>query len=103
MKKIVPFETILEEKLEVAQGEMVLPPLLSIYEVCDYLGLGRTLVSEMLRKGEIPHTKIRNRVRIFATDLRAYLDKRKVGEIAPKKERRADELHKLFYSELVNE
>ena len=79
MTKIISFKTNLAEKLEKAQQpEMILPPLLSFQEVCDYLGLGHTIVSDMIKKGEIPHTRARNRIRVFATDLRAYLESRRV-------------------------
>jgi len=79
MEKFIPFETSLNEKIEMSQNTMILPPLLSFNEVCEYLGLGHTIVSDMIKKGEIPHTRARNRIRVFATDLRAYLDGRRVG------------------------
>jgi excisionase family DNA binding protein len=78
LKKIVPFSTKLVEKLEESQNDMILPPLLSFEEVCEYLGLGHTIVSQMIKKGEIPHTRARNRIRVYATDLKEYLDKRRV-------------------------
>lgn len=79
MKKIIPFSTNLAEKLDESKPEAILPPLLSFEEVCEYLGLGHTIVSAMIKKGEIPHTRARNRIRVYATDLRLYLDSRKVG------------------------
>ena len=82
MKNVIPFTARIEEKLEIgSRPEPILPPLLSVEEVCTYLGLGRTIVTEMLRKGEIPHTRARNRIRVYATDLRAYLDSRKIGNV----------------------
>ncbi len=77
VEKVVPFNSNLAEKLEnMQQSEMtsILPPLLSIDEVCKYLGLGKTIVYEMIRKHEIPHLRIRNRIRISAADLKEYLD-----------------------------
>lgn len=72
--KIIPINSATAENLEVKQLESILPPLLSIQEVCDYLSLGQTKVREIIRKGEIPHTRVRSRIRIFATDLRDYLE-----------------------------
>lgn len=51
-----------------------LPTLLSVEEVCEYLGLGKTTVYEMTRTGELPSIKIRNRIRISSEDLREYLE-----------------------------
>lgn len=52
----------------------VLPALLSMKELCKYLGLGRTTMTYMLQRGEIPHIKIKGKIRVFATDLREYLN-----------------------------
>lgn len=51
-----------------------LPTLLSVEEVCEYLGLGKTTVYEMIRTRELPSIKIRNRIRISSEDLREYLE-----------------------------
>ncbi len=59
---------------KITDKDRILPPLLSIVEVCEYLHLGETKVREMIRLGEIRHTRVRSRIRVFATDLRAYLD-----------------------------
>lgn len=79
MKKIIPFTASPAEKLDESKSELILPPLLSFNEVCEYLGLGHTIVSKMIKIGEIPHTRARNRIRVYATDLRAYLDSNKIG------------------------
>ena len=79
MNKLVSFDAEAAEKIDLSINDMILPPLLSFQEVCEYLGLGHTIVSEMIRKGEIPHTRARNRIRVYATDLRAYLDSRRVA------------------------
>jgi excisionase family DNA binding protein len=77
---IIPFKAATAKKLE-AQPDLYLPPLLSIEDVRDYLGLGKTVVYEMIRSGELPHIRIRNRVRVSADDLRAYIDRhRKEGQ-----------------------
>jgi excisionase family DNA binding protein len=57
-----------------------LPPLLSIPEVCAYLGLGQTVVREMIRKGEIPHIRIRSRIRVSADDLQRYVERNRAGK-----------------------
>lgn len=81
MKKVVSFNSNLAEKIEaIEQDTMILPPLLSFQEVCDYLGLGHTIVSKMIQSGEIPSTRARNRIRVFATDLMVYLESRKTKE-----------------------
>ena len=77
MAKIIEFDISTEEKMQKLQ-DIILPPLLSFKEVCEYLGLGHTIVSDMIAKGEIPSTRARNRIRVFATDLRDYLDSRRV-------------------------
>lgn len=51
-----------------------LPTLLSVEEVCEYLGLGKTTVYEIIRTRELPSIKIRNRIRISSEDLREYLE-----------------------------
>lgn len=77
MGKVIAFTADIEDKMSPAIPVMILPPLLSFEEVCQYLGLGHTIVSEMIKNGEIPHTRARNRIRVYATDLRAYLDSRR--------------------------
>ena len=73
--KVIPFESksSLAKNLD-SQPDM-LPPLLNINEVCEYLGLGKTIVYEMIRKGEIPHIRIRSRIRVSAADIQEYLKK----------------------------
>ena len=70
----MPYNSTLNEKMEMSINDMILPPLLSFKEVCDYLGLGHTIVTQMIQTGEIPSTRARNRIRVFATDLRQYLE-----------------------------
>lgn len=80
MKTVIPFKESIEKKLELGTiPDPVLPPLLSFQETCEYLGIGHTTLNDMLRTGELHYTRVRNRIRIFATDIRAYLDSRKSG------------------------
>lgn len=58
-----------------------LSPLLSIPEICQYLSLGKTVVYEMIQNGEIPHIRIRNRIRVSADDLKKYLEDNKRKEV----------------------
>ncbi len=69
---VIPFKAPLEEKIEAQDA--YLPPLLSIPEVCAYLGLGQTTVREMIEKREIPHIRVRSRIRVSAEDLKIYLE-----------------------------
>lgn len=72
---IVPFNTIVKKKMEAtACHDVYLPSLLSIKEVCAYLGLGMTTVREMIERREIPHIRIRSRIRVSAKDLKEYLE-----------------------------
>ncbi len=74
---------LLNEKvdgLEVSK-KAYLPKLLSFQEVCEYLGLGRAIVSKMIQTGELPSTRARNRIRVCEVDLLAYIEKnRKVAK-----------------------
>ena len=72
MGNVVPFGEATASKLGLTDS--VLPPLLSVEEVAEYLGLGTTTVREMVRLGELPAYKIRRRVRISAEDVRRLLD-----------------------------
>lgn len=56
---------------------VVMPELLTIKEICSYLGLGQTAVREMVRKGELPHIRVRSRIRVDANDLKRYLEANK--------------------------
>lgn len=76
MSNIVPFSSSVGEKANAKVD--ILPALLSVDEVCEYLGLGKTTVYEMTRTGELPSMKIRNRIRIASTDLKEYLNEKKV-------------------------
>lgn len=75
MLNVVPFNSNTSEKVECTENDMILPPLLSIKELCEYLGLKETTVRGLIRTGEIPHVRIKGSIRILATDVRAYLER----------------------------
>ncbi len=77
--KVINFSSSVAEKMDKQDSEdgRYLPPLLSIDEVCEYLGLGKTIVYEMVQKGEIPHIRVRSRIRVSADDLLGYLNARR--------------------------
>ncbi len=54
-----------------------LPRLLSIEGVCQYLQMGKTTVYELIRSGDIPHMRVRSRIRVSADDLKEYLENNK--------------------------
>lgn len=66
-----------------ATENAALPVLLTMKELCDYLGLGRTTVTYMLQRGDIPHMKIKGKIRVFATDLVDYLKKQYIDSSNP--------------------
>lgn len=68
-----------EKVVELEPGPWSLPKLLSIDEVSSYLGLGKTITYEIIRKGELPHIRIRSRIRVSETDLMDYVCKNRVG------------------------
>lgn len=80
MKKIIPISNKTNEKMDSVDSNQLLPPLLTLTEVCEYLGLGQTKVYEMIRTCEIPSIKVRNRIRVLATDLRKYLDDNRISK-----------------------
>lgn len=49
-------------------------PLYTILETADYLKLHPQTVRKMIRRGELKTTAVGMRVRIKASDIRAYLD-----------------------------
>lgn len=57
-----------------------LSPLLTIDGVCAYLGIGKSVAYEMVRKGEIPHLRIRNKIRVDADDLVQYVRRNTKGD-----------------------
>jgi excisionase family DNA binding protein len=68
-----------EEGREADVKEVDLSPLLDIKEVCAYLKVGQTIVREMIRRGELPHIRIRSRIRVSLLDLQRYLERQRRG------------------------
>lgn len=48
--------------------------LLTVQEAADWLGIGRTLMYELIGKGEIPSVRVGRLRRIRPTDLATYTD-----------------------------
>jgi excisionase family DNA binding protein len=53
------------------RGEL---PLLSVHEVCQQLGMGKSWVYRRLGSGEIPSVKLGRSIKIRREDLEAYLE-----------------------------
>jgi excisionase family DNA binding protein len=48
--------------------------LLSVHEVCQQLGMGKSWVYRRLRSGEIPSVKLGRSIKVRRDDLEAYLE-----------------------------
>ena len=48
--------------------------LLSVYEVCQQLGMGKSWVYRRLRSGEIPSVKLGRSIKVRREELEAYLE-----------------------------
>jgi excisionase family DNA binding protein len=57
-----------------------LEPLLTINEAADVLGISRSQVYLMLRRGELPYTRVGERIRFVPAELREYLDQQKESQ-----------------------
>jgi len=51
--------------------------LLSVGEVCEVLGMGKSWVYQQIRSGELPSIQLGGSVTVERADLKAYLDKRR--------------------------
>ena len=51
--------------------------LLSVQEVCEALGMGKSWVYQQIRSGELPSIKLGGSIKVERTDLEEYLDKRR--------------------------
>jgi excisionase family DNA binding protein len=51
--------------------------LLSVGEVCEALGMGKSWVYQQIRSGELPSIQLGGSVKVERADLKAYLDKRR--------------------------
>lgn len=50
-----------------------LPELLTVDEVCAWLGIGRGLAYDMVRRGELPHVRLGRLVRVTRDGLAAHV------------------------------
>ena len=74
-------ETALVEFEEALDGESTTRPdgrkglnLLSIPEVCQELGMGKSWVYRRIRSGEIPSVKLGHNIKVRREDLEGYLE-----------------------------
>ncbi len=69
-------EALLEELESSSQQENGHPQheLLSIREVCEELGMGKSWVYQRLRSGEIPSIKLGGAVKVKREDLNAFIE-----------------------------
>ena len=51
--------------------------LLSVEEVCEVLGMGKSWVYQQIRDGELPSIKLGGSVKVERTDLEEYLSERR--------------------------
>jgi excisionase family DNA binding protein len=75
------FETALVEFEEALGGESTIRPdgrkglnLLSIPEVCQELGMGKSWVYRRIQSGEIPSVKLGHNIKVRREDLERYLE-----------------------------
>ena len=62
------------KRIKVAVVDLAGDGPLSIYEACAVTGLCRTLISERIKRGEIPARKAGRRTLVMRSDLRNWLD-----------------------------
>jgi excisionase family DNA binding protein len=71
---LVEFEEALEgdeqERFRAHQG----PNLMSIPEVCQEIGMGKSWVYKKIRSGEIPSVKLGRNIKVSRQDLEGYLE-----------------------------
>ncbi len=84
-------ESALIEFEETLMGESSVRPespkgldLLSIPEVCQELGMGKSWVYRNIRSGEIPSVKLGGNIKVSRQDLEAYLERQRTSH--PSKE-----------------
>jgi len=83
------FESALLEFEEALEGEETVRPqerkglgLLSIPEVCQELGMGKSWVYRRLKSGDIPSIKLGRSIKVKRADLEAYLETMRYGSPA---------------------
>ena len=67
----------LEAAIERDQEEATTLDLLSIAEVCEELGMGRSWVYQRLKSGDIPAIRLGHAIKVRRNDLQAYLEKQR--------------------------
>ena len=65
-----------EERPQVQQGGSQ-RSLLSIAEVCDELGMGKSWVYKRIQSGEIPSVKLGHNIKVKREDLESYLERQR--------------------------
>jgi excisionase family DNA binding protein len=67
----MPDETMDTGRAGVATSLGMAPVLLSVPEAAAALGIGRTLLWELIRRGEVPNVRLGRRVLVARSDLEA--------------------------------
>ena len=70
-------ETIIEESQQRPQEERRGLELLSIPELCQELGMGKSWIYRRIRSGEIPSVKLGRSIKVKRTDLEEYLESKR--------------------------
>src|SRR5918997_320023 len=71
-------EGVQEERPQVQQGGGgSLRDLLSVTEVCQELGMGKSWVYKRIRSGEIPSVKLGHNIKVKREDLQEYLERQR--------------------------
>ena len=79
---IIEFEEILDQserrprrpQAKEQGGEAGSPDLLSIFQVCQELRMGKSWVYQRIRSGEIPSVKLGHNIKVRREDLESYLE-----------------------------
>ena len=72
---LLEFEESIGEEAQERPQERQSLDLLSIPELCQELGMGKSWVYRRLRSGEIPSVKLGRSIKVKRTDLEEYLEK----------------------------
>ena len=75
--RLLEFEEALEGEETVRPRERTGMDLLSIPEVCQELGMGKSWVYRSLKSGEIPSIKLGRTIKVKRADLEGYLEDRR--------------------------
>jgi excisionase family DNA binding protein len=83
-RSLEEFESALLEFEEALEGEETRRPqhsggldLLSIVEVCQELGMGKSWVYKKIKSGEIPSVKLGRNIKVRHQDLQEYFEKQR--------------------------